>query len=178
MTNDDWSPSWLEGLNEVADEPLGDEWFFVGEETALNLGPPYRCPKPTPWRMTDQAVKATGSWALVSSAIFAKNGPVHHTFQVQRSITWGASVTETLKGSLKLIELELGITLDTHTTVSTGETVDYTVPKGRTMALFAAPGYVVRSFARVAYGGAMCNVVRQTARVRSPYAHFLKPDFV
>ena len=158
-------------------DPPDEDWFLAeGDLPQELLKPPYTCPDPTKWVQTAQNVRAVGSWNIVSSAVYAKAAPVQHTFQVQRSMTWGTVVTETLKGSLRLIELQLGISLDTHNTVSTTETFSYLVPKGQTMALFAAPGYVVRQFARTAYGSAMCNPVRQSCKVWSPYQHILKAD--
>lgn len=155
-----------------------EEAYIVEGEIPGAVAPPYRCPNPTRWRLIGQAVRAKGAWMQVSSAVYAKEAEVRHTFRVARAITWGLTVEESLKGAWRLIEIELGVTLSVETRVTTSETVSYTIPKGRTMALFAAPGYVVRRFDRTAYGSAMCNAVQQTCRAHSPNTHFLKVDYV
>jgi|GEM_PF-5120175 len=166
-------PAALEALEEIPDI-VADDWLLIeGElpEDGFPEGHP-TCPPPTKWHQTAMSVKAKGSWVRVSSRVWAKDAAVRHTFRVERSVTWGASVEESLKGSLKLIEMELKIKLDTHVTLTTSETFAYTVPKGKAMALFAAPAYVVRGFERTAYSSAgPCYPVRQSCRVRSPYAY-------
>lgn len=172
----------LEALPEV--EPPEEEWFIVegeieGEELPRprELAPPYNCPSPTKWRKTGEVVKTQGRWMPVSSGVVAKHGDIQHTFRAERSVTWGVALTGSIKGSLRIVEMETGLTLDTHTTLTTSETLNWTVKKGTRMALFAAPGYVVRKFARTAYGGAMCNVVKQAGSVYSPHMHLLKVDY-
>ena len=62
----------------------------------------------------------------------------------------------------------------TSVTVSIGESLAYTVPKGQVMALFAGAGYIVRDFQRVLYGSAMSNKVIQRTQVTSPYIKILQ----
>lgn len=157
-----------------------EDWFIVdGELPGEELKRPVpTCPNPTKWRQASSAVKATGRWLRVSSTVWAKAAPVRYTFHAERSVTWGVAVEESLKGSLLLIEAELKIKLDTHTTLTTSETLSYTVPKGKAMALYAAPGYVVRSFARTVYSSAgPCYPVTQSCRAFSPVQHMLKVDY-
>lgn len=172
-------PRAIEALAEG--DPPEEDWFIVeGELPEEELSRPVpTCPNPTKWRQTSSAVKATGRWIQVSSGVWAKAAPVRHTFHAERSVTWGVAVEESLKGSIKLIEAELKISLDTHTTLTTSETLSYTVPKGKVMALFAAPAYVVRRFQRTVYSSAgPCYPVTQSCRTSSPVQHILKVDNV
>jgi hypothetical protein len=164
-------------------DPPDEDWFiaeggpFEGEyPVPEQLSPQYNCPNPTKWKMTRDAVKTTGAWVPVSSGVLAPQGDIQHTFHVERTVTWGVVLSGSIKGSLKIVEMEAGLSLDTHTTLSTSETLSWTVKKGTRMALFAAPGYVAREFARTAYGSAMCNVVHQVGTAHSPYMHLLKVD--
>lgn len=127
-----------------------------------------KCPNPTKWRVVGQA-KARGGFHQVSAAVSAKAAPVTHRFKVQRSVTFSAAVTAGVKVGIPGLEGETGLKLETSVTVTTSESLTYTVPKGSVMALFAGPGYVIRNFSRVTYGSAMCNQVVQTTQVSSPY---------
>lgn len=131
------------------------------------------CPNPTKWRLVGQA-RARGRFHQVSSAVSAKSAPVSHTFAVQRSVTFSAAVTAGIKVGLPVLEKEVGITLQASRTVTIGETLSYRVPKGSVMALFAGPGYIVRTFQRTVWGSAMCNKVVQTTEVSSPYTQILE----
>lgn len=166
----------IDGFEALAE--IDTEEFMNAEGELHALAPPYHCPPPTRWRQTGATMRSRGGWSVVSSAVVAKRGPIRHTFQVQRSITWTATARGSAKGMLRLIEIELGIDLTRSEVLSKSETLSYTVPKGRTMALFAAAGYLVRTFERTVYGGAMCNPVNQQCTVSTPHAHLLKADYI
>jgi hypothetical protein len=176
------TPEEIEALPE-GDSP--EEDFFIAEGDPFaegeypvpeTLAPPYKCPNPTKWKLARSAVKTTGQWVPVSSGVLAPHGDIQYTFHVERTVTWGAVVSGSIKGSLAIVEMQAGLSLDTHTTLTTSETFAWTIKKGTRMALFAAPGYIVREFERTTYGSAMCNVVKQVGTVHSPYMHFLKAD--
>jgi hypothetical protein len=132
-----------------------------------------KCPNPTRWRMTGQA-RADGALRPVSSAVVARDAPLTYRFRVTRSITFGASLESKVSVGIPMLEAETGITLSTSVTITVGETVTFTVPKGHAMALFGGCGYIVRTFSRTVYGSAMCNPVVQTARVFSPRLRILE----
>jgi hypothetical protein len=148
----------------AADEDVGAETVVSGVE--LVDGYP-KCPAPTRWRLVSQQL-VNGRLSIVSSAVKAKAAPVKHTFKVTRTLKFGASITAGVKASIQIIEVETSIKLSTSVTVSTSESVTYTIPKGKTMALFAGCAFVDRTFERTVYGSAMCNKVVQRTTVRSP----------
>lgn len=136
-----------------------------------------KCPNPTKWKLSRQA-RTKGSFRPVSGALSAKAAPMTYTFTVSRTISFSATVSASVGVSIPGIEAQTGLSLQTSVTVSAGESVQFTVPKGKAMALFAGCGYIVRDFHRVVYGSAMCNRVDQTARVASPWMKILEVRLV
>jgi hypothetical protein len=153
-------------------EEIDDDgmWLMLADELGeLGSNSQYpKCPRPTKWKLVSQS-KVRGRLQLVSAALSAKAGPATYRFVVTRSLSFSAAVTAGVKVSLLLVEQEANITLQTTVTISTAESVTFTVPKGHTMALFAGCGYTVRTFERTVYGSAMCNPVVQRTTISSPY---------
>ena len=146
----------------------GLDWGGVQLADGLELVPGYpKCPPPTKWRVVRQRV-VNGKLTIVSTAVSAKVAPVTHTFTTTRSLTFGASITRGVKASLKILEAEASVTLSASVTIERGETVSYTIPKGRIMALYGGCGFVERTLQRTVYGSAMCNRVVQECTVLSP----------
>lgn len=162
-----WS---ADDLGPMSDNVLADE--------GIELVPGYpTCPPPTKWKVVSQRV-VNGQLSIVSSAVSAKAAAVKHTFRTTRSMTFGASITSGVKASIQILEAEASVTLSTSVTIRTGESVSYTIPKGRIMALYGGCGYVERTFQRKVYGSAMCNVVVQESTVLSPRMALLEVRFV
>lgn len=167
----------MEDIEEVDDfDDLEQPGYWSSEDLlaegesldGVELVPGYpKCPSPTKWKLVSQR-QVNGRMSMVSLAVKAGPTSVRHAFRVSRSMTYGASVTAGVKASIQIIEAETKLELSKSVTIGTSESVSYTIPRGKTMALFGGCAYIDRTFQRISYGSAMCNRVVQRTTIRSP----------